>query len=165
MGQYQQALDLFREDLQRDPDDVIPHLACAMALIALNRFTEARATLQDALDKKLDSTFLHLQLYQLNFLAGNSEGMAEQVAWSNRSAEARQRMLPLEAAAQAYVGHLRKSRDLANQAIDLLHQSGRKETPAAEVMSTALRDASFGNFDEARKTASSLPPSELGIDG
>ena len=29
----------------------------------------------------------------------------------------------------------------------------------------ALRDASFGNFDEARKTASSLPPSELGIDG
>ena len=165
MGQYQQALDLFHEDLQRDPNNVIPHLACAMALIALDRFTEARATLQDALDKKLNSTALHLQLYQLNFLAGDSEGMAEQLAWSNRSAEARQRMLPLEAAAEAYVGHLHKSGDLSRQAIDLLHQSGRKETPAAEVMSMALRAASFGNFEEARKIASSVPQSELGVDG
>ena len=165
MGQYQQALDLFHEGLQRDPNNVIPHMAYAMALIALNRFTEARATLQDALDQKLNSTALHLQLYLLNFLAGDSEGMAEQVAWSNRSAEARQRMLPLEAAGEAYVGHLHKSDDLSRQAIDLLHQSGRKETPAAEAMSMALREALFGDHQETRKTALSIPQSELGVDG
>jgi eukaryotic-like serine/threonine-protein kinase len=165
LGQHQQALDFFHEDLQRDPNNVIPHMAYAMELIALNRFTEARATLQDALDKKLDSTALHLQLYQLNFLAGDSAGMAEQVAWSNRSAEARQRMLPLEAAAEAYAGHLHKSDDLSHQAIDLLHQSGRQETPAAEVMSMALREASFGDLQETRKTALSIPQAELGVDG
>jgi tetratricopeptide (TPR) repeat protein len=165
LGQHQQALDFFHEDLQRDPNNVIPHMAYAMELIALNRFTEARATLQDALDKKLDSTALHLQLYQLNFLAGDSAGMAEQVAWSNRSAEARQRMLPLEAAAEAYAGHLHKSDDLSHQAIDLLHQSGRQETSAAQVMSMALREASFRDLQESRKTALSIPQAELGVDG
>jgi len=165
LGQHQQALDFFHEDLQRDPNNVIPHMAYAMELIALDRFTEARASLQDALDKKLDSTALHLQLYQLNFLAADGEGMAEQVAWSNRSAEARQRMLPLEAAAEAYAGHFHKSVDLSRQAIDLLDQNGRKETPSAEAMYMALRHSEFGDLQGARKTALSIPQSELGVDG
>jgi tetratricopeptide (TPR) repeat protein len=164
-GQYQQAVDLNRESLQRQPDDVIAYAGLARTLISLNRFAEARATIQDALDRKLDSDNLHSELYQLAFLAADDRGMAEQVAWSNTRGDAMQRLLPLEASTEAYSGHLQKARELSRQAVDSSQHAGRNEAATSELMRTALREASFGNLQEARKRATSVAPSELGADG
>jgi tetratricopeptide (TPR) repeat protein len=161
-GQYQQAVDLNRESLQRQPDDVIAYAGLARTLISLNRFAEARATIQDALDRKLDSDNLHSELYQLAFLAADDRGMAEQVAWSNTRGDAMQRLLPLEASTEAYSGHLQKARELSRQAVDSSQHAGRNEAATSELMRTALREASFGNLQEARKRATSVAPSELG---
>jgi eukaryotic-like serine/threonine-protein kinase len=165
MGQFEQAADLNRQSLQQRPDDVVGYVTLARTLIFLNRFAEARATIQDAFDRKIDTTELHLELYWLHFLAGENRGMAEQVAWSNRGSEAMQRMLPLQASAEAYSGHLQKSRELNRQAVDSSQHAGRKEAASSELMKAALREASFGNLQEARKRATSAPQSELGTEG
>jgi tetratricopeptide (TPR) repeat protein len=168
MGQYQQAIDLTREELGQEPNSLISHLAYAGILTSLNQLTEARATLQDALNKKLDTTAVHLQLYWLDFLEGNEQGMADQAAWSRRSpeAEAMQRMLPLEASAEAYSGHLKKSLDLSRLTVDSRQRNGKMETAASEIMVMALRQSLFGNLNEARNTgALAFNQAELGVEG
>jgi serine/threonine protein kinase/tetratricopeptide (TPR) repeat protein len=166
MGLYQQAVGLASAAVQQAPNDVIVHVAYALTLKSLDRFAEARGTLQDALNRKVDTTALHLELYWLNFLEGNEQGMAEQVAWSKKGSEPTQRMLPLQASAEAYSGHLKKSLDLSRLAVDSRQQAGRKETAALEIMTTALRQAVFGNLQEARQSATAgLNQSELGVDG
>jgi tetratricopeptide (TPR) repeat protein len=166
MGQYQQAVDLAREALQQESNVVIGYAAYAWTLMSLGRFGEARATIQDAFNRQLDTTLLHLELYWLDFLEGDNQGMAEEVAWSNKSSEAMQRMLPLQASAEAYSGHLKRSLELSRLAVDSRQRTAQKETAALEVMVMALRQSLFGNLQEARNTAaSSLNQSELGVDG
>jgi eukaryotic-like serine/threonine-protein kinase len=168
MGQYQQAFDLAREELRQEPNNVVAYLAHAWTLISFDRFAEARATLQEALNRKLDITAVHLEFYMLDFLEGDRQGMAEQVAWSTGSseAEAMQRMLPLQGSAEAYSGRLKKSLDLSRQAVDSRQRTGRKETAALETMVVALRQSLFGNSQEALKTVTSaLNQTELGVEG
>jgi tetratricopeptide (TPR) repeat protein len=165
MGQFEQAAELEREFLRQQPNNAIGYSGLAEALISLNRFAEARAKIQDAFDRKLDSNFLHSELYQSAFLTADDRGMAEQVAWSNTRADAMQRLLPMEASAEAYSGHLQGSRKLSQQAVDSSQHAGRKEAATSELMRAALREASFGNLPEARKRATSVPQSELGVDG
>jgi serine/threonine protein kinase/tetratricopeptide (TPR) repeat protein len=165
LGQFEQATELDREALQQQPNDVIGYAGLAGTLISLNRFAEARATIQNAFDKKLDTTFLHSESYWLDFLAGDNQGMAEQVAWSNTSGEAMQRLLPMEAYTEAYSGHLQRSRELSQQAVDSSQRAGRKEAATSEHMRAAMREASFGNLQEARQRATSVPQPELGVEG
>jgi hypothetical protein len=50
--------------------------------IPLNRLDEAKATYEQALERKLNNPFFHLALYQIAFLQNDAAGMAQQVAWS-----------------------------------------------------------------------------------
>jgi tetratricopeptide (TPR) repeat protein len=75
-------------------------------------------------------------------------------------------MLPLQASAEAYSGHLKKSLDLSRLAVDSLQHAGYQETAASESMVMALRQSLFGYLEEARDTAiSGSTQSELGVDG
>ena len=54
-GQYEQSLEPFREAIRLDPKFVAPYSNLVTELIALNRYDEAKAVLDDAVGKKLDS--------------------------------------------------------------------------------------------------------------
>jgi eukaryotic-like serine/threonine-protein kinase len=165
MGHYQDAVELSRQSVQQEPNDVVGYANLAYVLTALNLFDEARRTIQNARDRKLDSGTLHYQLYSLAFLGGDEQGMADQVAWSAGKPEIIPQFLSIQASAAAYLGHLRKSRELNRQAADSWQHAGDKEASASELMGAALRQASFGNLEEARKTAiSELHQPELGVD-
>ena len=164
MGRYEESAELNRQ-AQQESASVIGYGSYSWALISLNRFTEARSTIQSALDAKLDSGFLHAELYTLAFLAGDSQGLSEQIAWCNKSSEAMLDILPLQAATEAYSGHLRKSLDLSRLTVDSLQRAGQKERASSEIMVAALREAQFGNLQEARKTMASVPQSQLGDNG
>ena len=148
-GQYEQAVELFRESLEQNPNDVIGYVNLGWALIASNRFSESRKTIQDAFDHKLDAEQLHYHLYSLAFLAGDERGMAEQVAWSEGKPESIPHFLSRESSAESYSGHLRKARELNQRAVE----SADKETGAYWRVKGALRETAFGNLAEARKTA------------
>jgi uncharacterized protein HemY len=55
-----------QDALRLDPNDVIVSLA--QAFLGRNRSDTARTTIQEALARKLDSGFLRLMLYVINFL-------------------------------------------------------------------------------------------------
>jgi eukaryotic-like serine/threonine-protein kinase len=152
-GQYEQAIELDRESLHLNPNNVIGYRHVSSDLMALNRFDESRKTIQDALDRKLDSDDLRFNLYLRAFLAGDERGMAEQVAWFDHSPEGKPFILALESSTEAYFGHLRKARVLNRQAAESAERAGNKEVAASWRMEGALLEATFGNLTEAQQAA------------
>jgi Flp pilus assembly protein TadD len=57
-----------QDALRLDPNDVIVYSNLAQAFLGRNRSDTARTTIQEALARKLDSGFLRLMLYVINFL-------------------------------------------------------------------------------------------------
>lgn len=164
-GQYEQAVELDRESLQQNPNDVIGYINLGWVLMASNRFSESRSTIQDAFDRKLDAEQLHYLLYGLAFLAGDKRGMAEQVAWSEGKPETIPHFLSHESSVESYSGRLRKARELNQRAVESAERAGDKETAANRRMAEALRDVAFGNMAEARRTAlAALAEPTLGRD-
>ena len=62
-------------------------------------------------------------------------------------------MLALEADTEAYAGHLKKARELSRRAVELAQKSELAEPAAIWQGLAALREAAFGNREEARKGA------------
>jgi eukaryotic-like serine/threonine-protein kinase len=60
-------------------------------------------------------------------------------------------LIYLEANTAAYSGHLRDTRDLSRRAIDSAERAGQKDTPLIYSATSGLREAWFGNRDEARR--------------
>jgi eukaryotic-like serine/threonine-protein kinase len=164
MGRYEESAELNRQ-AQQESSNVLGYGSYAAALMSLNRFAEARSTIQSAFDAKLDSGLLHTELYTLAFLARDSHVMSEQLAWSNKNSEAMLDILPLQTASEAYSGHLRKSRELSHLTADSLERAGQREAASSQFMIAALREAQFGNLQEARRIIASVPQSQLGDDG
>jgi eukaryotic-like serine/threonine-protein kinase len=152
-GQYQQALELDRDSLQRSPDNVIGYINVAWTLMTLNQFDDARSTIHAAFDRNLDAEQLHFFLYELAFLAGDSRAMAEQVAWSDSKPQIRHFMLSMESSTEASSGHFRSARALSKRAIESADATGNAESAAGLRMEAALLDAAFGNIPEAHQAA------------
>jgi tetratricopeptide (TPR) repeat protein len=150
-GQYEQALELTRLALQQHPDNVMAYLFIASNLKCLNRFSESRRVVQEAFDRKLNDEALHYLLYDLAFLAGDEQGMADQVAWSEKNPESIPVFLFLESSREGYSGRLRKERELNQRVIEAAERAG--ESASYVQLEGARREAVFGNLADARRTA------------
>jgi tetratricopeptide (TPR) repeat protein len=152
-GQYELAAELNRESLQLSSNDVIGYGNLSSVLIDLNHFDEARRTIQDAFNRKLDSDELHFNLYSLAFLRGDGRGMAEQVAWFDGNPEGRPFILSFESSTEGYFGRRRKARELNRQAVESAERAGNREIAGSWRMEGALLEATFGNLGEAQQAA------------
>jgi tetratricopeptide (TPR) repeat protein len=83
-GQFEQVISSMPEAIRLDPNFAAPYRGLGEALTRLNRFAEAKETLMHALQLQLEFTEYHTQLYQLAFIAGDTAGMQQQLAWARR---------------------------------------------------------------------------------
>jgi eukaryotic-like serine/threonine-protein kinase len=153
LGQYEKALAEGTEANRLNPNFIFGYTPRVFAYIALNRLDEAKATYEQAIERKLFSAFYPDALYSIAFLQNDAAGMAHQVALSAGKAGAEHRLLGLEGDTAAYFGRLRAAREFTNRAMDSAqrhHETGNAATYSA---SAALREALFGNLDEARRLA------------
>ena len=152
-GRYEKAIDEAREAIRVKLDFPVPYLPLMFNYIALNRLDEARAAYEQALQRKFDSTFYDVALYQVAFLQ-NDAGLAQQAASSAPGHSGiEDEMLSLEAENAAYSGRLREAREFSRRAEESAERAGEKETIATYSAMSALREALFGNADEARRRA------------
>ena len=151
LGQYEKAAETTRQALRLAPD-VGPYNNLCNYLLSLQRFDETRQMIQHAQAQNLDDALLHSQLYALTFLAGNSLAMQQQLAWFRDKPEETWG-LSLESDTEAYVGRLRKARELTSRAVDAAVRADSSETGAISLDNSAMREAAFGNAIEARQAA------------
>jgi len=155
IGQYEKAVAEGREAFRLDPATaaIIDYAGLATYYIALGRYEDARATVKEAQEKKLDSAPLRMTLYELAFLKDETGGMAEQVAWSEGRPGVEDVLLDFEADTAAYSGRLQRARQFSRRAVASAQRADEKETAAGYEAEAARREALFGNAIQARQRA------------
>ena len=160
-GDYTESLELMRQAIRLAPNFVSGYDNAGWRLMALGRLDEARKVFEEALSRKLDEDFVHLGLYSLAFLAGDTQGMASQATWFEGKPGLRHEILSGEADTEAYGGHLARARELTRRAVDSAVRANNPKAAAAARLIAALREAALGNTAEARletKAALRLDP-------
>jgi len=153
-GEYRDALEVHRHNLQLDPEDVSTYETVGNDILAMQEFEEAGKTFQQALEKKLDDYILHQQLYAVAFLKSDSVGMVEQLHWFAHRNSYQHFGLSMASDSAAYAGHISKARQLTKQAVESATNADSSEDAALWLEDAAIREAAFGNFTEARQKAS-----------
>jgi len=153
IGEYQKALAEVQEARRRDPTGGRFYATLVSAYLNLNRFDEAQTTAEEAQTRNLDSPELRFTLYLLGFLKNDRAEMAEQVTWSLRKPGLEDILLVNEADTAAYSGRLKEAQEFSRRAMDSAEGAGKRETAAIYAATSGLREALFGNPDEARRRA------------
>ena len=145
-GQYEKALEPYREASRLDPGWPLTYRNLALALIRLDRFDEAREVIERALARKLDDTGYyigyHTQLYQIAFVRGDRAAMKQQLDWAGGKREEYE-LLDLQAQAAAYAGQRRRARELSERAAKLAEARNLKAPVAGISVKNALQSAIF----------------------
>ncbi|HEY1659026.1 MAG TPA: protein kinase [Candidatus Sulfotelmatobacter sp.] len=164
-GQHEKSAELTREELQMNSDNVAPYDNLANAYLALQRFDDARQTIREAQAKKLEDYITHNALYALAFLSSDSAGMTEQQQWFTGKPEENYG-LALASDTEGYMGYDSKARELMQRAADSAIRADSKENAGIWYENNAVREAAYGDLDEARKSTSDglkLAPASQGV--
>ena len=151
VGQYEKGVEEGREAVRLRPDFFASYALLMYNYISLNRLDEAKATYEQALDRNVKNPFFNPPLYQIAFLQNDAAGMAQQVARSAGTPGVEDELLGMEAETVAYSGRLRKAREVSRQAVDSAERAQEKEAAATYSALSGLREALFGNAQEARR--------------
>ncbi len=108
VGQYERAAEESTEAIRLSPDYPFSYAYRILAYTALNRFDEAKATYAQALERKLQSPYLSLGMYNVAFAQNDTAGMAQQVAKMEAMPRWGHTMLFLEGDTAAYYGHFQR---------------------------------------------------------
>jgi serine/threonine protein kinase/tetratricopeptide (TPR) repeat protein len=164
LGLYERSLAEFREAHRLASTESLNFDNLVLGYIHLNRLAEASSAADQALSKNLDSSDLHLYLYELAFLKKDAPGMAQQVNWAHDRPGKGNTLLLMEASTGAYFGRLSAARDLSRQAATSASQAGAKELAAGCEAAVALWEALYGNTAAARQHSSAALAMSKGRD-
>ena len=153
LGEHEKALEACLIAERLDTDDIIAVENTTQAYIVLGRLDDAQAEIQKAIAQKLDDDPLRVYYYDVAFLKNDSKLMAEQVAWFDHHPEVRYEILGVQAATEAYFGHLQKERELTRRAVESAVRADNKELASLIEAGGAYDEALFGNAAEAKKQA------------
>lgn len=151
LGQYQKAVNETQEALKLDSNSVVAYCNLADDYLALNRPDDAKKTIEQAQQRKLDAEYLHWTIYQLAFLKGDAGEMAQQIDWAAGKPGDEDLLLSFQSDTEAYYGRLTKARDFSRRAVDSAVRDDSKETAALWQVNAALREAEFGNAAVAKQ--------------
>jgi len=153
LGRYERAATYNLEGLSLGPNYYTTYSNLGQIYLALNRFDDAKAITEEALRRKLEDIVLHLNLYIMGFFQDDLETMKQQGDWALGKPGSEDWMLSVEADTEAYFGRLAKARELSGKAVESARRSGEKEPAAVWLANAAIREALFGNSDQAKQYA------------
>jgi DNA-binding winged helix-turn-helix (wHTH) protein/tetratricopeptide (TPR) repeat protein len=157
LGEYDRALAAMRSAWELNPTNALIYSNIVETLMQLNRLDEAKAEAAKAISLGLESHGLHVLLYMIGFLQHDSAVMKHEVAeladrpgWSDV-------ILHEEANTEAYAGKFARARELIRNAVEAAERDDKKETAAAYLAESAVREALVGNKAQAiRQAAAAL---------
>jgi tetratricopeptide (TPR) repeat protein len=153
LGQDEKAAIETRESLRLDPNSVVGYVNLSGIYMAMNRFDEAKTTIEEALGRNLDDFALHVNLYSLAFLQENLAAMKQQADWATGKPGAEDQMLSVESDTEAWSGRLGRARELSRRAVESARRSDEKEPAALWQANAAIREGLLGNAEAARQNA------------
>ncbi|HMK22538.1 MAG TPA: tetratricopeptide repeat protein, partial [Terriglobales bacterium] len=153
LGEWEKGLQETEAALRLEPNSAIGHSSLAMIQLALNRPDDARAAVEQAMARNMDTVLLRYALYQAAFLRGDREAMDRQLAWATGRPGEEDLLLSTQSNTEAYFGRIGKAREFSRRAINSALRGDAKEAAAIWQANAALREAEFGNVIAARQNA------------
>ncbi|MGC2329844.1 MAG: winged helix-turn-helix domain-containing protein [Candidatus Acidiferrales bacterium] len=153
LGEYDKALAAIQEAWKLNPGNALVYSNIVVTYLHLNRPDEAKATGLKANALHLDSTFLHANLYVVDFVQHDAAGMEKEAAELIGTPGWEDLMLYYQSDTAAYSGHFTQARELTRRAADSAQRADKKETAAAYEAEAAVREALVGNLDLAKRQA------------
>jgi eukaryotic-like serine/threonine-protein kinase len=154
LGQTDKSLANALQAQKLDPDDALTNLAVTSSYLNLERYDEAKATINRAVAKKIDIDPLHVVSYELGFLQNDSATMARDLDFLSKNGPwGVSTGLNMQSFTEAYAGHLEKAQSLMQRSIETDKVAGRKEQAASSQLIWAAIRAATGDNAGARKEA------------
>ena len=153
LGNWEKALEEFREALRLEPNSATNYLNLGVAYTALNRLDEAEAVYKQAEERKLENEFLLQSRYWLAFLKGDAAQMAQLVSAAMGKPGAEDLLLATQADTEGWYGKLKNAHELTRRAMDSAQHNDAKESAAGYQAAAALREVESGNREQARAEA------------
>jgi len=151
LGEYEKALTETKEALRIEPNNVLAYTNLAGLYIKLGRVNEAKSILDEAQGRNLASKFMRSNLHYLAFLRGDAPAMEQQLADVRDKPGDEDPLLSQQSDTEAYYGRLRRARELSRQAVESATRAQAKEAAAGWLVNAALREAEYGNTDDAAR--------------
>ena len=152
LGQWEKALEYTEESIQVEMT-AITLSNLAIIQLALGRHREARATIEGAFGRGVDTYYLRLDAYQEAFLRGDDEAMRRHFdAIAGRQGE-EDFLISTQADTEAYFGRIERARELAQRAAESALRAGVPETSATWLAVAALREVEIGFPERAIELA------------
>jgi hypothetical protein len=120
------------------------------AYVALAHLDGAKSSYRQAIDRKLDSQFLHSEMYLIAFLEADAAGMQRQIEWAGGKPGAEDILRSAQSDTEAFYGHLARARATLRRASESASRNGQEGTAALWLMKSALQEGEAGNFERAR---------------
>ncbi len=139
-GQYEPAVEQARQSIAIDPDFVVGYRNAVINLIALNRLSEAKAVLQQAVGRGVFLPSFVTDAYRIAFLQGDERAMKQALARAPTNPWLRY----YESATLLSAGRVRESRAVQEEALRLTRLSGRKGLEAELLASASVAHVLYG---------------------
>ena len=149
LGQYQTAAEMTAKAQELGPAEVPAYSNLAGYQLALQRFGQARATIDGAKAHDMDGYMFRLPLYAMAFLGGDSPGMAEQQQWLTSHPDTKHYALSIASDTEVYRGKLAAARELTKSSAEAAITADSKENAAIWWENAALREAASGDATHA----------------
>ncbi|HEV3482933.1 MAG TPA: protein kinase [Candidatus Acidoferrales bacterium] len=148
VGRWADTLAAAREALRLDPTP-FTYLGTVTGYMNLGRLDEAQATIQQSEADHVDPATFRIALYYIAFLKGDPARVAELSPgpWLFQPPGYAEAMQSWTA---AYDGHLAQARKLMERAVASARHQGANNIAASYRVTSAVTEALFGNFPEAR---------------
>lgn len=143
LGRYETAIKAAKEAVLLNPNHSFGYTNLAIALLATNRFAEAKAVCEQAVASRRDSDTTHIILYTVAFMDGNKKQTETNEAG----------MLYVEAEGEAAQGKMKDASELFRQNVAELRAGSELEGAANTIAYDALLSAVIGRTQAARRMA------------
>ncbi len=144
LGQFENALENARQSVLIDPDSLSGYSNLANAYAGLKRVDEAKATLNQALQRKLGLATIHLQLAGLAWAQHDTAGFQQELNLAKATPDGELNALQFEFFDAFCRGQLKKTRELGKQVRAAAERLSLKEAVASEYTQEAFFEAVLG---------------------
>lgn len=153
MGSYENAHEAAQRAFDDNPVSGNNYVNLAYSYQWIGQLGKAKETVKDSRAHNIDSPWLPLLLYNVDFLQHDAAGMQQQVADASGKPGIDDQILFLQSETAADYGKFASALDLAQRAADSAERVGEKETAAEYLSHDAIRQALVGDYSAAEQQA------------
>ncbi|MDX6290089.1 MAG: eukaryotic-like serine/threonine-protein kinase, partial [Blastocatellia bacterium] len=149
-GQFEDALKEAREAVRLSPNNTTAQGNYVEGFVKLNRFDEARQTLEQTLGQNPERGIYHFYNFQLAFIRGDQDTMKKDLDWWSKRPNEND-PLDYQAGTSGFYGQWQKAQEFSHRSIEMMISQDRKENAAQAETNNSFYEGILGRCPQAKE--------------